>query len=118
MFNIKNEMVDFLHKIKQNYEIIMLSNISKIHKNHLLEIYPQVKVFNSYVFSCDVGERKPDKKIYEIALSKTKSKPEECIFIDDLKENIEGSKKIGINSIQFTTLNNLTPELKKFNINI
>ncbi len=118
IFEIKQDMIDFLYHIKEKYEIIMLSNISPLHRDFLFNTYPEVKVFNSYVLSCDIGERKPDKEIYEIALTKTKSQPEECIFIDDMKENADGAKELGINGIQFSTLNTLKTELKAYNINI
>jgi putative hydrolase of the HAD superfamily len=47
-------------------------------------------------------------------LKKLNLKPNEVAFIDDLKENIEGAKKIGIQTIQFTNISNLRKELSNF----
>ena len=44
---------------------------------------------------------KPDIFIYKAAIEAASARPEECIFIDDLERNIEGSKKAGIHSFTF-----------------
>ena len=44
---------------------------------------------------------KPDLKIYQHFLSEFGLKADECVFIDDILENVEGAKKRGSKHIAF-----------------
>jgi HAD superfamily hydrolase (TIGR01509 family) len=48
-----------------------------------------------------VGCRKPDPKIYKIAIKKSESNPEEILFIDNQEWNIPSAKKLGMKTIHF-----------------
>jgi putative hydrolase of the HAD superfamily len=76
------------------------------------------KSFDPLIFSCDVGFRKPDPKIYEIALEKLKCDPEECIFIDDKKRNSDGAEKLGMKGIVFEEVSKLIEDLSNFGVKI
>ena len=56
---------------------------------------------------------KPDRSIYEILLNKYKLKAEECVFIDDRVENVEGAKKIGFYGIHFQSFEQASAELNE-----
>ena len=45
---------------------------------------------------------KPDPEIYLHALDLAKSKPEESLFIDDSKPNVDAAIKLGINGFVYT----------------
>jgi putative hydrolase of the HAD superfamily len=61
---------------------------------------------------------KPDKRIYEYALRQINTKPEETVFIDDLKVNVEGAISVGIVGIQYISLDQLKADLRNLNIKI
>src|SRR5689334_20075214 len=42
------------------------------------------RVFDDMTESCVVGVRKPDAKIFEIALQKAGMTPNQCVFLDDI----------------------------------
>lgn len=58
--------------------------------------------FNGLVFSAPVKMAKPDPAIYRYLFDTYGLNPEDCFFIDDLKDNIEIGKKLGMNGILFT----------------
>ncbi len=53
------------------------------------------------IFSCDVNVIKPAADIYLKLIEKYDLKPEECIFIDDHKDNIAMARKCGMKGIVF-----------------
>ena len=53
------------------------------------------------VFSCDVNWIKPEREIFNILLKKYNLKAEECVFLDDNKNNIEAASAMGFNTIPF-----------------
>ncbi|MFK4070614.1 HAD family hydrolase [Streptomyces sp. NPDC029674] len=48
------------------------------------------------VLSCEVGCAKPDPRIYEIALRRTGAEPARTLFIDDVAENVEAARSLGM----------------------
>ena len=44
------------------------------------------------------------------------SKPNECIFIDDMQENVDAAKRLGIAAVRFTTLAKLKKDLARLGI--
>jgi len=61
-------------------------------------------LFDVKVISCEVGTKKPDKKIYEILIKKMAEKDvkaEEIVFVDDKPENLGPAEKLGIKTILF-----------------
>jgi len=72
--------------------------------------------FEVFVLSCEVGVRKPDPRIYKIALEKLNLPAEACVFIDDILDNIEAAKKLGMQVIHFQTPEKLKEELTKIGL--
>jgi putative hydrolase of the HAD superfamily len=54
---------------------------------------------------------KPDPAIYLHTLEQLGTRPEETLFIDDKMVNIEAARKLGLPSIQFSTIENLRQDL-------
>ena len=85
---------------KLGYKIAILSDQWCVSKDALMP-KKYYKNFDSIVVSCDVGMRKPNSKIYELALKKLKLKPGETLFIDNQIWNTKPAEKIGIKTILF-----------------
>ena len=57
---------------------------------------------------------KPEKEIFENLLNKYGLKAEECVFIDDRAENIEGAEKVGLTGIQFKSYQQAKETLNQY----
>ena len=66
--------------------------------------------------SCFVGIRKPDERIYRLALDLMHRAPEECCFIDDRPVNVEAAAKVGLRTILLTNSEQLKSELRKLGL--
>ena len=64
------------------------------------------------IYSYDVGHRKPEQKIYQVACERAQINPKRCVFIDDLKDNISGAISAGLNSIHYNNTTQLKKDLK------
>jgi putative hydrolase of the HAD superfamily len=102
--------------LKKNYKLGILSNHAKEWSQHMKQKFDLFKSFDQIIFSCNVGFRKPDPKIYEIALERLGCNPEECIFIDDKKRNTDSAEKLGIHGIVFQDFSNLIEDLNKLSV--
>jgi len=84
---------------KKDYIIAIISNSPPTTRNQLAEL-GIAQYINEAVFSFQVGSRKPDKKIFEYLLAKTKIKASEAVMIgDSIKNDMDGASACGINII-------------------
>lgn len=95
------EMFDFIKRIKNaGYNVYLLSNATPRFFDNYLNI-PALTLMDGFFISCVYKMLKPQKEIYEAFCNKFLLKPEECFFIDDLPQNIEGAKKYGMKGFVF-----------------
>jgi putative hydrolase of the HAD superfamily len=85
-------------------------NLYRIEKNGLRDI------FSVFVSSCFVGLRKPESDIYRTALEITQISAAECCFIDDRALNLECATKLGMQTIQMQTVEQLRKSLASLGV--
>jgi putative hydrolase of the HAD superfamily len=91
----------FAESIKHKYKFALLANDVSDWSKHITEYYKLNEYFPIKIVSADVFCRKPDKKIYEIALKRLGVSGEECLFIDNSVENLRVASEFGIDVILF-----------------
>jgi putative hydrolase of the HAD superfamily len=116
VFDLNPDVEKSLRKLTPKYRLILLSNTDVMHFAYIREAFPEIFFFDDYVLSYEVGLMKPNPQIYEIAIEKAKARAGECVFIDDLEENISAAAEMGIQTIHFRPQTDLEAELKKLNL--
>ena len=92
---------EFCEKVKEKgYKIFVLSNASDLFYVYFPKFLP-LDFFDDVFVSSDYLMLKPDVEIYKTFLNKYGLKGEECLFIDDRQDNIEGAGKAGLNTFRF-----------------
>ena len=88
----------------KGYPLYILSNLAEYNKEAIeMKFNDFFTLFNASFFSYELGMHKPDPEIFLSVCSIIKTSPEECVFIDDLPENVHGARSIGMRAIQFTS---------------
>jgi 2-haloacid dehalogenase len=64
--------------------------------------YPFLEWFDGIVISGEVRAAKPDRRIYEALLERYALDRGSIVFIDDVAENVDAARGLGIRSIRFT----------------
>lgn len=59
--------------------------------------------FDAMIISAELGQSKPGPEIFRYALGQLGVAPEEAVFVDDVIENVDASRTLGIHGIQFRT---------------
>ena len=57
------------------------------------------ELFDAAVISAEVGLHKPQPEIYALASQRLGVEPEQCVFVDDLRENCAGAEAVGMTAI-------------------
>ena len=109
---------DLIRKLKPNYKLALLSNTDEWIFKYYISKISVFDLFDAVSASFQVKEMKPGKKIFMDALRKLKVRPEECIYIDDIKEFAEVANKIGMHGIHYTSHKKLIDSLRKLNVKI
>jgi putative hydrolase of the HAD superfamily len=56
-------------------------------------------LFDAVVISAEVGLHKPQPEIYRLAAERLGVAPEDCLFVDDLRENCAGAEAVGMTAV-------------------
>ena len=109
------ESVDILKKLKdKNYDCYVLSNWSAETFAGMIDDYPFLKLFDGLLISGEDKLIKPDHAIYQLARDRFNLNPEETVFIDDKRENIEAAKGLDFKTIHLTDPKNIEKEINQF----
>ena len=101
MLELDPDVEEVLPKLSRHYRISMLSNDIGSWSRHLRLHFEIDDLFEDAVISGDVGMRKPDTAIYQLAAQRLGLDPEECIFVDDRPVNLEPAAEIGMRTVLY-----------------
>lgn len=95
------ETFDVLDQLKDDYQLLLLTNGAPSLQNTKLEITPEItEYFKHIVISGDFGRGKPDPKIFEFALEKANTTADNVVMVgDNLMTDILGANRTGIKNI-------------------
>lgn len=106
------EIISFVQNVQKKFRIAILSNTSPSHWEKIHRVSTVVKLFPDSFTSFQLGAMKPSSIVYEKVCDTMNVKPHEVIFIDDLKENIDGAITVGMKGIVFTTVEHVKFSMK------
>jgi putative hydrolase of the HAD superfamily len=71
------------------------------------------ELFDGVVISGEVGLHKPQPEIFRLGCERIGLPPEECVFVDDLRENCDGAEAVGMTAILHRGADTTIPELER-----
>ncbi len=115
--DLYDEVYELIKQLKKkNFQIYVLSNTSSIFHILLDSVLSKVSsVLDGYVISCEVKMMKPQKEIYLSLVNKYQLDIKDCIFLDDLddlEENVEAARTLGIKAFQIKERKEISNILK------
>lgn len=93
------DMLPWMIEWKNRHEdvkVISINNEPRELNQIRINKYNLHDFFDAFVSSCEVGMRKPDPGIFNLALGIAQVQPDECIYFDDRIMLVEAAKKAGI----------------------
>ncbi|VAW97707.1 hypothetical protein MNBD_GAMMA23-604 [hydrothermal vent metagenome] len=101
--HIQDDVLQGIEQLKQqNYQLVLVSNASTAEVQAWRDS-PLAPLFDHSVFSCAVGLKKPDAKIYQHAYELVSVQPAECLFIGDGgSDELVGAKAAGMCTLLMT----------------
>jgi len=103
LLDFPEKRLEFLEELAQEgrYRLFLLSNTNEIHieneKQKMGERFTRFEnAFEVFYLSYQMGKRKPNLDIFQQVLDENNLVPEETFFVDDIKENTDAAKQLGI----------------------
>ena len=110
-------MLSWQQALKKNgIRTAILSNMGDTVLANIEREFQWIHDFDVQVWSYQLHIAKPDPAIYLHALDKLGTAPAETLFIDDKLVNVEAARALGLQAIEFTTVEQLRSDLAAMNI--
>ena len=94
IFWLNEPVADLVRDLKASgYTLVLGSNTNALHAAQFRGQFAEtLALFDRLVLSYEVGHIKPSAAFYHACAAAANAAPAECVFIDDLPENVEGAK--------------------------
>jgi putative hydrolase of the HAD superfamily len=107
--DIPQERIDLVRNLNQDFGTAVLSNTNEIHIlkfNEMLNAQTSInglsEMFDRVFLSHEMGLAKPDEAIYKAVINEIQVEPNRVLFFDDLLANLEGAKRVGLQTFHIT----------------
>jgi HAD superfamily hydrolase (TIGR01549 family) len=113
-------MEELIPRLKRNgYRLVVASNTNAAHYAHFRDSFRDVLAhFDAIAVSHEASARKPHTKFFEYAHGFAGCARGECLFVDDVAENVTGARDFGWQAIRYTKFDELIPELRQAGVRV
>lgn len=80
------------------FRIISINNEPKELNDYRIKKFKLHRCFDAFISSCEVGMRKPDPRIFKLAMGVAQAAPNQCYYFDDRPMLVEAASRLGINA--------------------
>ena len=109
--------IPWLQELKaKGYHVYYLSNFSHKAETECAEALNFLPEMEGGILSYKEHLIKPEPEIYRTLLDKFNLVADECVFLDDRRENIEAAETQGIHTVLFTTYQDALEKLKTYGV--
>jgi putative hydrolase of the HAD superfamily len=117
IFTLNEPVAAVLRQVSEaGYRTALLSNTDPERFSFVRKKFPEILFFDDYVLSYELRLIKPDPGIYLEAARRAGCPPAECIFIDDMEENVKGALAAGLQGIHYQPDTDLAADLRKLGL--
>lgn len=113
---VNKPMVALLRKLEEKgFVVILLSNLNAFDWQDAATL--GLSGFER-VLSYEVGMKKPDPRIFQLALTKTGMPAESHLYIDDQQRNVDVAESLGMKALRFTSYEKLLQSLAEYEVHV
>ena len=98
---LREDIVERVGRLRMDgYRTLLLTNNIREYSSQWRAKLPVDDLFEVIVDSSEVGMRKPEPRIFQLALDKLGVAPEEAVMLDDIAVNVDAARALGMHAIQ------------------
>ncbi len=108
-----SQLIDLIRGLKARYRTALLSNAWSDLRDYLENHWQIADAFDLMVISSEVGLAKPDPRIYQLVLKRLQVPAQAAIFLDDVLENVDAARSVGLAGIHFRSADQAMADLEQ-----
>jgi putative hydrolase of the HAD superfamily len=106
-------LIGYMRELRERgYKMAICTNNVREWEARWRAMLPVEEIFDVVVDSAFVGSRKPEPRIYQIALERLGTSPDAALFIDDVEINCEGARQVGLHAVRFRSTDQTIEEIE------
>ncbi len=98
-YGLREDVLETIPQLSKKFDLGIITNSTHNSLIGELKEFDLLKFFPTIVISFEVGKRKPDSLIYEVAIKKSGKDAKECYYIGHEDWEIEGAEKAGMKGV-------------------
>ena len=120
IFWINQPVATLIERLKTHgYRLMLGSNTNILHATFYRRRFAStLDLFDRLILSYEVGHMKPSREFYQACIAAANMPAASCIFIDDIVENVEGAREVGLRAIHYIDTPNLVTELNHLGVQV
>ncbi len=113
-----SEMIEMVAqlKVRHKLKIVVVSNEARELNAYRIRTFKLNRFVDSFISSCFVHIRKPDKEIFRLALDIAQAEPQKVLYIENTPMFVEIAEGLGIRSILHTDYKSTCTKLASFGL--
>jgi glucose-1-phosphatase len=103
----------------RGYRLVIGSNTNDLHARRFRDQFADTLAhFDRLVLSYEIGHTKPSAAFYRACAEAAGAPAEECVFVDDLSENVDGARAAGLIGLLYRDTPTLRTDLARLGVEI
>jgi putative hydrolase of the HAD superfamily len=113
IFRLNRPVAELIVALKRRgYRLVLGSNTNELHARQFRRQFADILGhFDRLVLSYEVGHVKPSAPFYHACAEAAGADRGDCVFIDDLPENVDGARRAGLRGVHFRDVPGLLRDL-------
>jgi putative hydrolase of the HAD superfamily len=100
--SLNQELADYFMRLRPGYKTAILSNSFVGAREREQEAHRFGDMCDTIVYSHEEGCLKPDPRMYRVVCDRLGVAPDAAVLLDDVQENVDGARAVGMSGITFT----------------
>jgi putative hydrolase of the HAD superfamily len=106
---------ELIRSLSTRIPVYAFSNTNAIHQKFWERKYAKtLGLFQQVFVSCELGMRKPESAAYRHVTACIGSEPENVLFFDDTRENVDGAREIGMSAVEVRSFADIRSNVTAF----
>jgi putative hydrolase of the HAD superfamily len=119
IFRPNLDVCELVPRLRPRYRLLLASNTNELHCRQFKHQFADtLKHFDGFIFSHEIGVCKPQPAFFKHCLALADAGPEQCLFIDDMGQNVAGALSCGLQAIQYSGQENLPARLANLGVTL
>ena len=120
IFRLNEPIAEVVADLKRRgYTLVLGSNTNDLHAAQFRRQFAATLAhFDRLILSYEIGHIKPSAAFYHACAEAAGAPPAECVFIDDLPENVAGARAAGMEGVVFRDVPSLLEALRGLGVEV